>query len=47
MNTAEMAVLSVFWQKNGLRTLGVKDLLMTYNCNLILCGLKNTYIEEF
>jgi len=24
MNTAEMAVLSSFWQRNGLGTLGVK-----------------------
>jgi len=25
MNATEMAVLSVFWQRNGLGTLGVKE----------------------
>jgi len=39
MNATEMAVLSVFWQKNGLGTLGVK---VQKNCHL---GAKGIIVE--
>jgi len=38
MNTAEMAVLSVFWQKNDLGTLGVNRMIIVYfDCCVTIC----------
>jgi len=45
MNAAEMAVLSAFWQKNGLGTLGVKKLKNYFYFYLIVATAHGTLIQ--